>query len=46
MNLKKITNEDLVILKADYKSKQEALEALAEKLYESGKISDNFAYTT
>ena len=44
MNLKKLTNEDLVILKADYKSKQEALEALAEKLYESGKISDKEGY--
>ncbi|MDR2878554.1 MAG: PTS 2-O-a-mannosyl-D-glycerate transporter subunit IIABC [Fusobacteriales bacterium] len=44
MNLKKLTNEDLVILKADYKSKQEALEALAEKLYKSGKISDKAGY--
>lgn len=40
MNLRGLTGNNLIVLKADYKSKQEALDGLTEKLYESGKIKD------
>lgn len=39
MNLKGLTNENLVVLDVQYENREEALKALISKLYDEGKIS-------
>ncbi|SES67510.1 PTS 2-O-a-mannosyl-D-glycerate transporter subunit IIABC [Thorsellia anophelis] len=40
MNLSALTNQDLILIKSPFKTRDEAINALIDKLYQQGKISD------